>query len=193
VYCNTPRDLTVPARRFGMNYFPNPNAAPLIPNLPGVLLNNATIPASSPSIPAGTAGNYPTFYDDGAATLGPGLVGADLLLSNVISFDVRLLASGAADFQDVFQLANANGGSNNSFFSATNGPMVFDTWSSVRDDVGIPGVPLDYTNWDRPGMPSSIPIWNNTNPPIIKAVQIILRVWDEKTEQTRQATLVVPL
>jgi hypothetical protein len=38
-----------------------------------------------------------------------------------------------------------------------------------------------------------MPICNNGTGPIIKAIQITIRVWDFKTEQTRQVTLVVAL
>jgi hypothetical protein len=135
---------------------------------------------------------YTTFANDIPTTAAnyTTLVGADLIQSDLISFDVRLLPAGGADFLDVFQLAQvygATGASSNPAYNATTGPMVFDAWSSVKDDL------YDYSTWATPGTLASIPIWNNGTGPIIKAIQIIIRVWDSKTEQTRQVTLVVAL
>jgi prepilin-type N-terminal cleavage/methylation domain-containing protein len=174
-FFNSPRDLTIPARRFGM----------AITDPSGKTFSSAL-------------GTYTTFVDDGLT--GTAQSGSDLLLSDVISFDVRLLAAGQADFLDVMGLTTAfgaAGASSNPSFSTT-GPMVFDTWSAVKDDVPFPGQPAptqtyDYTAWATAGTTSSMPIWNGSTGPIIKAIQIIIRVWDFKTEQTRQVTLVVPL
>jgi prepilin-type N-terminal cleavage/methylation domain-containing protein len=182
---NTPRDLTMPARRFGADYT----------NLSGGVY---------PGFPA-----YTTLASSVAAGTTAQL-GADLLLTDVVSFDVRLLAAGAADFLDVFGLATAfgsgaagftGGKSSNPNFSETGGtaaaplPMVFDTWSSITDSAPYPGQTqtYDYSGWATAGTASSIPIWNAGTGPVIKAIQIIIRVWDFKTEQTRQVTLVVPL
>jgi prepilin-type N-terminal cleavage/methylation domain-containing protein len=181
MFFNSPRDLTQPARRFAMNWdvgaVPTAPTVPKGSNLAGLFINT-------------TVNGYTTFKDDGAPTTA--LLGSDLLLSNLVSFDVRLLAAGGSDFVDVYTLAASFGGSSNPNFSATTGPMVFDTWSSVNDDAGVPLESYDYTNWSVAGTNASLPIWNGTAP-TIKAIQIILRVWDDKTEQTRQVTLVVPL
>jgi hypothetical protein len=177
-YFNSPRDLTIPARRFGM----------LLSDPSGKTFSSAL-------------GTYTTYSDDGVTTASTSAQpGGDLLLSDVVSFDVRLLAAGQTDFLDVMGLTAAfgvAGNSSNPNFS-TAGPMVFDTWSAVKDDSPFPGQPApaqtyDYTGWATAGTSSSIPIWNNGTGPIIKAIQIIIRVWDFKTEQTRQVTLVVPL
>jgi hypothetical protein len=131
----------------------------------------------------------------------------DLLLANVISFDVRLLTAqpptGSTGgpyptanwdaFEDLFQLTSSSRvpnsyAVNNTAFS-TSGPLVFDTWSSNRDDT------YDYTSWATPGTTASIPILNNTQgvPITIRAVQVTLRIWDEKTQLTRQVTFVQEL
>jgi hypothetical protein len=75
-------------------------------------------------------------------------------------------------------------GSSNSNFTAATGPLVFDTWSGVSDG------PYDYTGWD-PGTPPSAP--STTTVPFkiqILALQITLRVWDARTQQTRQVTMI---
>jgi type II secretory pathway pseudopilin PulG len=199
LYYNSPLDLTMPARRFGMT--------PGVANLVGV-----------PQIGGLTsAGEYPTY-----ASQAPGntsLAAADLLLSNVISFDVRFLlaqpptpgqkwppTTGNANwdaFEDLFQITNPNRlpvsypVSNSVFapFAPTaaalgSGPLVFDTWSGIQDDT------YDYTGWATPGTASSIPILNNslgTGQITIRAIQVTLRIWDDKTTQTRQVTFVQEL
>jgi hypothetical protein len=149
-----------------------------------------------------------------AAAQIPTYASLDLLLANVISFDVRLLTAtpptGSTGgpypsanwdaFEDLFQLTSSSrmsGGVqssyavNNTAFltSATSGPLVFDTWSSNRDDT------YDYTSWATPGTTASIPIYTNTQgvPITIRAVQVTLRIWDEKTQMTRQVTFVQEL
>jgi prepilin-type N-terminal cleavage/methylation domain-containing protein len=101
-------------------------------------------------------------------------VGSDVLLTDVISFSVRVLLAGANDFADLSMVANAN-----SPFPA--GAQVFDTWSSLKDDT------YDYSGWNTGGNATSLP---NSQTTQIKALQIIIRVWDVKTQLTRQITLV---
>jgi hypothetical protein len=230
--CNTPRDVTEPARRFDsatgtVAGASNPAApTPITITTP----TTAGLASGQQVLVSGVLGNTaangtwtitnitPTTFDlvgsTGNGTAAPGtgtwlamyttlatdipttaanytqLVGSDLILSDMVSFDVRLLPAGGTDFVDVFALAStfgASGASSNPFFSATTGPMVFDTWSSVTDDF------YDYSGWATGGTATSMPICNNGVGPTIKAIQVILRVWDAKTEQTRQVTLVVPL
>src|SRR5262249_15574383 len=142
MYFNSPRDLTQPARRFAMNYdvLTNPTA------LAGRFAN-------------GVVNGYTTFADDLAPTTA--LLGSGLLVSNLVSCDVRLMPAGGSDFLDVYALAALYGGSQNPNFNTTTGPMVFDTWSSVNDDTGVPGELYDYTNWSWSGQNASLPIWNN--------------------------------
>jgi prepilin-type N-terminal cleavage/methylation domain-containing protein len=170
LFCNSPRDLTEPPRRFGMN----PLGMLTVTDLGGFL-------------------SYPRLQDQVAT---PGLKGSDLLLTNVISFDVRLLASNATtqDFLGMHQLGqqfnNANASFNPNNPNYLKLPMVFDTWSSVKDDV------YDYSGWKTSGTVSSIPMWTGGNTgtgPSIQAIQITLRIWNEKAEQTRQVTIEVPL
>ncbi len=133
LYFNSPIDLTVPDRRFGMTPSPTP------PNLPG--------------------------SGGGALLWMPQPVGdgSDLLLTDVVSFDLQILLAGATDFIDV----PAN---------------LFDSWSSVKDDT------YDYSANTAQPLPAFHP--GPPNQININAIQIILRIWDLKTQQTRQITIV---
>ncbi len=173
---NSPRDLTEPARRFGMTG----TARNVTNNAAGTL---------SFTDPLTGALTYPTLKDD---TTNTALWGADLLLTNVLSFDVRLLAAGQPDFLDMFQLGQLylNGGNpNNPTFNPNGGgPMVFDTWSCVKDDTTN-----EYAGWQTSGTVLSIPMWNGTTGPNIQAIQITLRIWNDKAQTARQVTIEVPL
>jgi prepilin-type N-terminal cleavage/methylation domain-containing protein len=215
-YFNSPFDVTVPQRRFGMdvNGFPSVNVA-------------------------GFGLSYPILAEQ---TSDLNMWNADLLLTDVVSFDVRVLLptansdpnvpvvnngqpADADPFVDLFHPTIQAFNNGNPLFPAPvaqpagkgylppNGPQVFDTWTGVRDPLAgtlaASGPPLsnsagfyDYSTWGQPGNNTSsvsIPLWNVNNlslspptspAPIIKAIQIQLRIWDTKTQQTRQVTLV---
>ena len=103
----------------------------------------------------------------------------------MISFDVRIMFGQPAGITNIdvagtsidpfvtlwqapFNLSNTAGGWNNGnpgfFPTNTTGPMVFDTWSSVKD-----GLPTDYSQWNVAGSATSIPLWNGLTGPVIKA------------------------
>lgn len=134
---------------------------------------------------------YTTLATDTAGSANAtNLAGSDLLLANVVSFEVRLLLAGGADFVDLYD-SSITGFLHNTNFSAT-GAMAFDTWSSVKDDTAN-----DYSNWATapPTSSTAIPLWSTSmSPPapIIKAVMVTLRIWDDRSELTRQVTIVVP-
>jgi hypothetical protein len=314
--CNGPRDLTQPARRFGMtttNLAGISNAAiTAATNATPIQITSANhgLTTGQPVIIGGVQGNtaangiwivtvvdannftlngsigngaytaggtwskyYTTFAQDVAAGAAnyQKLVGSDLLLTNVVSFEVRLMLLGGNDFVELFDPTVKVYDNGNPNFPSATGPMAFDTWSSTHDDL------FDYSNWMISGSTAttlgldpnaSIPLWgpaslpisaatnaapiqitsnnhglvtgqainisgvggntaangtwtvtfvdNNNftltnsdgtasgtytpntgtwsrNGPIIKALQITLRVWDEKNENTRQITFVVPM
>ncbi len=138
------------------------------------------------------------------------LLGSDIVLTDVVSFDVRVfivdptvptvpLASNPNDpFVTLFSLLTTHPEyqHNSAFYSAGNpsAPAVFDTWTSIDDGIGS-----NYpANWNSkiPGL-TGIPMWNTSNPlvpsgygPIIKAIQVTIRIWDAKANQTRQVTIV---
>jgi prepilin-type N-terminal cleavage/methylation domain-containing protein len=195
LYCNSPADLTEPVRRFGMD---PTNANFLAGMLPAPLTTSDVV-------------GYHTFKDDIATTAGNygQFAGADLLLTNVVSFEVRVLLTGGADFVDLFDTAPSGttapaptvqsySSGNPAFYNLPGGstlPMVFDTWSSNADSTFTT---YNYSTSFPPGTPATagtIPLFlgTNTKPINIQAVQITLRVWDDKTELTRQVTIIVPM
>jgi hypothetical protein len=169
LYFNGPMDLTVPDRRFAMN---------------SNLYPNTTI--------AGLGQSYPTLAEQ--YTTSNIRKAQDLLLSDVISFDVRMLFAGGSDFVDLFDSGVATySGSNPNFVftpagSAT-GPLVFDTWSSLTDNS------YDYSTWSTTGTAKTIPLFQNSSGQTltIRAIKVTIRVWDFKTEQSRQATIIQDL
>ena len=109
--------LTMPIRRFYMDRSGvNPNqAAGVFPttNSP------TTYPAPAP------LGRYAMMGESNG-----GFQSADLLLSDVVSFDVRVLLKGTLDFVDLFD-PSVQAFSNNNPAFVGNGPRVFDTWSNA--------------------------------------------------------------
>jgi type II secretory pathway pseudopilin PulG len=166
---NRMQDLSSPIRRFWMQ-----RSAPPSPQL----------------FPQGA------LYPPGYATMGSanaGFSSADLLMTDVLSFDVRvLLAPPAFDFVDLFDPSVQAFSNNNPAFTpplAPNGPRVFDTWSNQTD--ALTGV--SYTTSTTGGALTSVPLFKigGVGPAIsIQAIQITLRVWDFKTKKTRQVTIV---
>lgn len=167
LYFNSPIDLTVPQHRFG--------------GLPGGYL-----PISA-SAQAGQAGS-------------------DVVLTDVISFNVRVLFDRLANFQDFVDLHDIENQPGQMVplpdrytphhpnFSALNGLRVFDTWSQHQDNL------VDYSTWRSTGLITSVPILasplpgpGSANVYRIKAIQVTIRVWDLRTEQARQVTIVQDL
>jgi type II secretory pathway pseudopilin PulG len=136
------------------------------------------------------------------------LYGSDIQLNDVVSFDVRVAfqqPAGVTNIDNVppsqtnldpfvtlwqtpFNVLNTGNGINNGNTlyqpSNTNGPMVFDTWTSINDGSN------NYLQWSTSGTSTSIPLWSSSGGPIIQAIQISIRIWDSKTSQTRQVTMV---
>src|SRR5262249_25644370 len=109
----------------------------------------------------------------------------------VVSFDVRImhLENPAADFVDLFDPSIPP--SLNPLFQGVNGPRVFDTWSSVKDEV------YEYVNWDNtdvdPAPPAAAQAQRVPLPIRILAVKITIRVWDARTKQTQQISIIQDL
>jgi hypothetical protein len=160
LYFNTPTDLTIPERRFGM-----------------------VTALGSAGKPIKTGPNsYPTLADQ----LGAGAVqaGDDILLPNVVSFAVKLLVPAkSSDFIDLFDGSISSDPKCNRNSAITGySARVFDTWSWQTS--GQPTY-YDYSTWNTGSIAASMPMEIK-----VTAIQIILRVWDEKTERTRQITIV---
>jgi hypothetical protein len=117
--------------------------------------------------------------------------GDDLLLTNVVSFEVKLLCApaggslpGSTIFTTLYDLP-----SNNPLFTGK-GPRLLDTWSSIQDDTDA----TNYTNWYKSGSATSMPILFPPNSGMaVRAISITLRAWDRRTEQTRQTTIIQDL
>jgi prepilin-type N-terminal cleavage/methylation domain-containing protein len=117
--------------------------------------------------------------------------GDDLLMSDVISFDIKVVLQGSplgTDYPAFVDLppqsitTGATGqttvvSSNNSTFAASNA-VVFDTWSSYDS------TPTGYSGWNTPNTGASLPLAVR-----ILAVQVTLRVWDNRTQQARQLAI----
>jgi hypothetical protein len=119
------------------------------------------------------------------------LAATDLMMTNVTGFTVRALwevpATGGAlapklDFNPDYPFDTLPASPSNPSFGRDG---VFDTWSQrVPPSGGLD----DYSNWKTPGSAKSIPLQIR-----IRAVQIELRIWDQKSEQTRQITIIQDL
>jgi hypothetical protein len=178
VQVNTPQTITVPTNRVGMDPNPNPPTGPAGTGPP------PTTTTTAPPLPASDVWRLQDLLGGTASPQS----GDDLLLSDVISFDIKVLQVGGGYGNQAFDgklvpvpvdlppaLQNQNAA-----FKAT-GVSVFDTWTTQ-------GPYGDATNG-----------WNgtNTNSPYrlplkmrVLALQITIRVWDEKTQRSRQVTIV---
>lgn len=173
LYFNNPTDLTIPQRRFGMDARTTSAGIPLTgppsPSLP------------PPPLPSGIR-QYPIITEPPIGEAAS-LLGADLLLNDVISFQVKILvpAFNPSDFVDLSEFHGPPQALINSVYTAAN-LLVFDTWS--KQTLGTLN-PYDYSGWATPGSDKTIPLRVT-----VTAIQITIRVWDRRTEQTRQITLV---
>jgi hypothetical protein len=102
----------------------------------------------------------------------------DIVIADVLSFDVALLVDGDTEFRD---LSHANiqayTNANTAFTGGTT--WCFDTWTNQQ--VGS----FDYsgTKWSTSGNYASIPLYINPatgNKIRVRAIQITLRIWNQK-------------
>jgi type II secretory pathway pseudopilin PulG len=179
LYFNNPTDVTVPQRRYSMLQpkvnlaamppqvtNPNDGGLPTQPNLATIINNRSYFTIAE------TYSNWPAY------------VAADVLLTDVISFQVQIYDSTVGDFADV-PLGN------NPLFT-TLSPLlpvpvhIFDTWSSVTDGT------YDYSAWNdtNPASPLGIKYKRIPVKQSIPAIKVTLRLWDKKTQKTRQVSFV---
>jgi type II secretory pathway pseudopilin PulG len=189
LYFNSPVDLTLPPRRMGTKT--TTAVAPYVAYSPSALFSSASTTLSVPTITEDVTSTGST------SPLG----GSDMLLSDVLSFEVRVLLKGGTEFVSLrdstvqaFASNNVNYNVNatgyNASTSVTTNKFLFDTWSSMTDNV------YDFSNWstDSTGV-NSIPLYQDTSGNLIsiRAIQLTIRIWDYRTEQTRQVTVVQDL
>lgn len=165
LHFNSPADVTMPIRRF----------------MGGTSLAGTTSP-----------GGYNRFADEDATQ-----AGNDVLLNDVLSFEVRVLlnkevyGTGSEEFIHLHDSRVTPYVLSNTALAALSPvPRVFDTWS-VRNE----GATRNYSGWKTPGSEATIPLFANSGalPLRIRAVQITIRIWDSKTRQARQTSVVVDL
>lgn len=175
---NTLADVTIPPRRFGQ---------------PTTSTAGTTSPLSYPTLTGATAGS-------------------DVLLTDVLSFDVRVLlgeeayGSDPQEFVTLFDPKvtqyemHQNPASPSPFGTA----KVFDTWTSNRQ--GANSYPFWNVRHDDNPKPTGfdaskagqvIPLYRTTGTGgqtiRIRAIQITIRIWDGKTKQARQTSVVVAM
>jgi len=170
VVFNQPSDVTAPWKRFG---------------------NRGVAPSSLPNFFAYSAD--PTRPDVGN--------NSDLILTNVISFDVRIINDSNLDFLHLYESGAGALSSytnyNVPYADTVNSKIVFDTWTMERSqdplknyDLGDlstgkwqPTVLGGFSNY-------KVPFWNGTTGIKINAIQITIRVWDDKSSQARDFVLI---
>lgn len=168
IYLNGEDDLTMPIRRFGMKALQQPDDDDL--DQP----EHSGLPDTQPD---GTT-SYPKFSDDPSQQA---RFGSDLLITNVVSFDVMVSSGG--DFVDLSNFDGSSSDNTNPAFSAANGPRVFDTWTDQKKGKHNYG-----KSKGQKGHFKDQPLATT-----LQAVQIRLRVWDPKTQRTQQVTLLQDL
>jgi type II secretory pathway pseudopilin PulG len=182
VQMNSPRAVTAPPNRFARTNF----------------VNNPTAPSPFDV----TYSGRPNFPDN---------VADDVILNDVLSFDVQVLFDPANGLGPTWlhlsdpTLQGRYRHSNLSFPTAT-GPFVFDTWTRENSANGYGYAAIDgdtTTNpaaqprWEFPNTHASIPLFwparyssNPGSPLTIQAIKITLRIYDQKTNSTRQVSLI---
>ena len=133
-------DLTMPVRRFWMDR-----------TQPQGAYQTAPAPPRSGYITVGE--------------INPAFKASDLLMTDVVSFDVRVLLAGDSDFRDLYdpivqQFAPPNAANSPGFSFQGNGPRVFDTWSSKTDSI----TGVNYSNWNGPWQTPALPATATTIP-----------------------------
>lgn len=172
VVFNQPSDVTAPWKRFG---------------------NRGPAPASLP--------NFKAYADP----TGQNDVGnnSDLILTNVISFDVRIINDSNLEFLHLYETGgvpwalNGYTSYNTQYVDTVTSKIILDTWTMERSqdptknyDLGD----LSSVKWQPTALGGTsnykIPFWNGTTGIKINAIQITIRVWDEKSSQARDFILI---
>ena len=177
---NKPSDLTVPWKRMGNRSLNH------LGNRVGPLFSEFVNPSSK--------------------------VNTDIIATNVISFDVKLLTDLRYDYEDLTTILSQ--GSYSAYppvsnYALANGNAairVFDTWTTDQGNAANSIPKYDFGFWNNitgkwqpsgntAGNNSLIQVWNVTNNTglNIKAVQISLRIWDQKSNTAKMFVIVQKL
>ena len=177
---NKPSDLTVPWKRMGNRTLNH------LGNRVGPLFSEFVNPSSK--------------------------VNTDIIATNVISFDVKLLTDLRYDYEDLTTILSQ--GSYSAYppvsnYALANGNAairVFDTWTTDQGNAANSIPKYDFGFWNNitgkwqpsgntAGNNSLIQVWNVTNNTglNIKAVQISLRIWDQKSNTAKMFVVVQKL
>ena len=199
---NKPSDLTVPWKR-SMGNRTN------ISNTSGALTANHYLGKPN-STPPPTPRLLPLFTE----YIGSTTANTDIIATNVISFDVKLLTDDQYDYETLNTILNRMPYSLNPAVGNYLPSLVFDTWTTDQGSSTLPVPKYDLgelntipNKW-QPSIPASsatIPVWGwyqasamlNVYKPYkgiqIKAVQISLRIWDQKSNSAKMFVVVQKL
>jgi type II secretory pathway pseudopilin PulG len=202
---NKPSDLTVPWKR-SMGNRTNISNTPLVG---GVLTANHYLGKPN-STPPPTPRLLPLFTE----YIGSTTANTDIIATNVISFDVKLLTDDQYDYETLNTILNRMPYSLNPAVGNYLPSLVFDTWTTDQGSSTLPVPKYDLgelntipNKW-QPSIPASsatIPVWGwyqasalpNVYKPYkgiqIKAVQISLRIWDQKSNTAKMFVVVQKL
>jgi hypothetical protein len=149
------------------------------------------------------ASSYRPLALDVAGTANANMAGDDIILSDVLSFEVKATWDGAPAPNATYNLGAASSAFANTDFPfdylpapsqsqnlafQNNNLRVFDTWSNAPNSPYVTPVTVGMGTlpaWQVPGRNESLPL--NIR---IKALQIRIRIWDMKAQQTRQITII---
>ncbi|MBY0231422.1 MAG: prepilin-type N-terminal cleavage/methylation domain-containing protein [Gemmataceae bacterium] len=116
----------------------------------------------------------------------------DIVLPDVISFEVRVLLQSQVDNND-FEFVDLSDARVQAFAAGStvypaSGAFCFDTWTNQA--VGT----FSYAGWQAPGTAATIPLYKPVGalaaPIRIRAIQATLRIWDHKHQIARQMTMI---
>lgn len=170
VVFNQPSDVTAPWKRFG---------------------NRGLAPSS-----------LPNFSPYSADPIRPDVGNnSDLILTNVISFDVRIINDSNLDFLHLYEAGAAalSGYTNYNvpYADTVNSKIAFDTWTMERSQDPLKNYDLGDLStgkWQPTTLGGfsnyKVPFWNGTTGIKINAIQITIRVWDDKSSQARDFVLI---
>lgn len=151
---------------------------------------NPMNPSGTPSLVFDRNTNVVSQYQSGARR------SEDLVLPNVVSFDIKLFDDAAGQFVDIGSSVAGDFASSATPAYKNNNPIsarstnIYDTWHLRYDYDNADGDGLDTTGVDSPPFR---PLDGSGNPRPLKAIQITIRYIDVTSQKLRQMTIVHPL